>query len=233
MPVFLARRTALLLSLSALAACGDPEADQRRAFITFLQQRVLDRSGLHVPRPSADQVKSWGDYAKDYAIITDFHDGLSQNISKPMEEAAQRGAVRSIQDLMDRRNDVAEVKSGMATLAVELDRRVAIADAAHAALHQPADLKKVYDEAYAREVTAPVEAIRGMFPIAAASLGAALSLADYIAQHRAVVKVTGAVVQVSDPAVQRELGTRMNTMNAAGQEALAAQQRLRRAVSGE
>ena len=99
--------------------------------------------------------------------------------------------------------------------------------------HQPADLKKVYDEAYAREVTAPVEAIRDMFPIAAASLGAALSLADYIAQHRAVVKVTGAVVQVSDPAVQRELGTRMNTMNAAGQEALAAQQRLRRAVSGE
>ena len=232
MPACLSRRAMVLGLALSPAACGDAEADQRRAFTAWLQQRVLDKQGLHVPRPSAEEAQGWGEYAKHYAVITDFHDGLSEHISKPMQAAVERGALRSIQDLLDRKAQVVEVRAGMADLSGELEKRIAVADAAHAALKQPADLKAVYDAAYDREVTVPMKAVKGVFPAADASLGAALDLANYIEQHKAVVRVSGAMLQVSDPAVQAVLATKMEAMNVAAQRAQEAQRQLQAMVNG-
>ena len=52
----LVRFNALCLCLAfgfLLAACGNKEAEQRTAFIGFLQTRVLDKPGLRVPTPTA------------------------------------------------------------------------------------------------------------------------------------------------------------------------------------
>ena len=52
----------LLVAFSfALVACGNKEADQRKAFTTFLQTRVLDKPGLRVPVPSPEEKASFGD----------------------------------------------------------------------------------------------------------------------------------------------------------------------------
>ena len=87
------RRMVFLGPLSLLVACGDDEPAQRKAFATFLQQRLLDKPGVRVPTPTPDEAKSWGNYTKHYAVITSFNSELSQRVSKPMQDAAQRGIV--------------------------------------------------------------------------------------------------------------------------------------------
>lgn len=115
------RRAALFGCLSVLlAGCGDDEAAQRTAFIAFLQTRILDTPGLHVPRPTPEETKNWGDYAQHYAVITGFNGALSQRVSKPMERAASRGSVRSIQDLLDRRSGLAARMNAMNAKAQEV-----------------------------------------------------------------------------------------------------------------
>ncbi len=51
MPAFIRRATAvaaLILIAAVLAGCGDNEADKRKAFIRFLQTRIIDKDGLHM-----------------------------------------------------------------------------------------------------------------------------------------------------------------------------------------
>ncbi len=82
----------------------------------------------------------------------------------------------------------------MADLRTELDKQLAAADAAHAALKQPADLKSVFDAAYGRDVTGPANAFQQVIPVAESALAAAVDVGDFIAQHGKAVSVQGAQV---------------------------------------
>ena len=64
---------AALVAGFGLAACGDSEPTQRKAFMDFLQTRIIDKPGRHVPMRSAEETKSFGDYAKQYEIILGFY----------------------------------------------------------------------------------------------------------------------------------------------------------------
>jgi len=143
----------LALFALALAACGDSEATQRKAFMDFLQTRILDKQGLHVPQPTEEETKSFGPYAKDYAVITDFSLGMDKSISAPMQQVMQKGVIRSIDEIQTRRADLIAAMEGMRALRAALDQQVAKADAAHQALNEPAELKAVFDKAYDRTVT--------------------------------------------------------------------------------
>ena len=229
----IARRAALFGMLALVSACGDDEPAQRRAFIAFLQTRILDKPGLRVPVPSADEAKSWGDYTKHYAVITNFNAELSSRVSRPMQEAMAKGAIRSLDDLLARRAEVAEVKGGLQAFGVELDRQFAAAEAARAALVQPADLKAVYAAAYERMVAAPARAVKEGFPPAEAALGAALEVAAFVAQNRSKIVMQGPTMQVSDPVVLRELNARISAMQAEQAKAQAAQRKLAAVIAGQ
>ena len=58
MPILRNSRRQFLAGLSVtflLAGCGDDEPKQRKAFIEFLQTRIVDKPGVHVPRLNDDQ----------------------------------------------------------------------------------------------------------------------------------------------------------------------------------
>lgn len=232
MRTVLTRRAALCAGAClALAGC-DEEPGQRRAFVKFLQTRILDKPGVHVPQPTEEERKSWGDYAKHYDVIVQFNQTLTERVSKPMMEAAQRGAVRSIQDLVDRRADVRTIQGGLRSLSAEVDTQVQAAQAARAALNQPADLKTVYDAAFERDVTGPAQAFKEVLPMMGNGLQAALDLADYLVLNRSRMKIDGSMIQIPDPKLQREVQARLDAMNATAQEVQAAQQRLRTVAFG-
>ena len=227
------RRAAVALMVAALlSSCGDDEAAQRKAFIAYLQTRIIDKPGVHVLHPTAEEAKSWGDYAQHYAIITGFNDTLSARVSTPMNQAIGRGAITSLQDLLDRRADFDALRRGMDGIRTELDKQFGTAEAARAALKQPADLKPVFDTAYERDVAGLARAFQATVPAAEGALTAAIELADYVAQHRGAITIQGMQVQVSDPAVQRELNAKLTALNTRGQEAQAAQRRLQALISG-
>src|SRR5262245_47680448 len=59
----------LLVLALAIAGCFDNEPEQRRAFITFLQTRIIDKPGLHIPIMSDKEVADFGPYAGHYRIM--------------------------------------------------------------------------------------------------------------------------------------------------------------------
>jgi len=235
MRTFIQRMGALSLLLVfsfMLAACGSKEAEQRAAFIEFLQTRVLDKPGLRVPTPSDEQKASFGDYAKHYAVITDFNEGMNKSVSQPMGEVMAKGALRSIADLSSRRNDLKAAKDGLAGLRSALDQQLAKADAARAQLKQPDDLKQVYDKAYEKTVAAPAATFKEVFPALDTVFDGALAVGDYLQQNKSKIQISGASVTVTDPAVQAELNKMLQNLNGQSAAINAAQRKMQAMVRG-
>lgn len=227
---FAARLAAVLVIAVGIAAC-DSEPAQRKAFIEFLQTRIVDKPGVHVPKPSPEQSAAFGLYAKHYEVITEFHAGLDQVVSKPMQRAVE-AAPRSLDQLAPRRSEIAEIRGGLAGIRTALDDQLARADAAHAALKQPDDLKKVYDAAYDRVVTQPAKAFTEIFPDVDESTKAILALADFLDKNSARIKISGSMLQVADPSLQAQLQSLLDAMRAKQQAVQKAQQRLRSVAYG-
>jgi hypothetical protein len=221
-----------LLAAFGLAACGDSESTQRKAFIDFLQTRILDKLGLHVPMPTEEQTKSFGEYAKQYGIILSFHEGMNKNVSERMRQIFQSGMVRSLDELMTRRADVATARDGMTSLSKALAEELTKADAAHAALKQPEELKAAFDRAYERTVTNPAKAFEDTFPVVDTALQAAQNLASYLDRHRDAIKISGSSIQTSDPKLTTELNDLINALNQNGQAVSEAQRKLQAAIQG-
>src|SRR5690348_13342328 len=118
------RIATIIMLTSALLACGDNEPTQRKAFIEFLQTRIVAKPGVHVPHLTAEETAAFGDYARHYAVIADFNAGLDQVVSKPLQRALET-APRSLDQLVPRRNEIATIKDGMAKLRAALDQQLA------------------------------------------------------------------------------------------------------------
>lgn len=225
----------LLLAFGlVLAACGNKEAEQRAAFIAFLQARVLDKPGVRVPVPNAEEKASFGDYAQHFAVITDFNDGMNKSVSEPMNQVMAKGALRSVGDLIARRGDIQAAKDGMKALRTALDEQLAKANAARAQLKQPDDLKQVYDKAYEKTVAAPAATFTEVFPALDATFDGALAISDYLEKNKAKVQLSGSTVTVtvSDPAVQSELNGMLQKLNSQSAAVSAAQRKLQAMVRG-
>jgi|HubBroStandDraft_6_1064221.scaffolds.fasta_scaffold675606_1 hypothetical protein len=234
MTPFLTRRF-LIVALVAgfgLAACDDSEPTQRKAFMDFLQTRIIYKPGLHVPMPSAEETRSFGNYAKQYEIILGFNDAMDKKISARMQQVFQSDMIRSVDELVTRRADLGVVAEGMKTLRKTLDEELAKADAAHAAVKQPEELKAVFDKAYERTVTVPTKAFEDIFPVMNDTLLAAQSLADFADKHRAEIKTSGNQIQASDPKLLAELNRLMGALTQKTQAVAEAQRKLQVIIRG-
>jgi hypothetical protein len=175
-----------ILSLS-LGGCGDEPA-QRHAFIDFLQRRIIDRPGLHIPIMSEQDIKNFGPYADQYKIMNGFHHQVDRTISQDLARAMQIGTPRSIAELPGKREIFPIVRQGMAKFKAEIETAQAQADAAHAALKQPPDLKAVYDIAYSRMVSTPAAVFLDLVPSILDALKPVEELAEFLEQNRDAIE---------------------------------------------
>lgn len=232
MTVSFSRQWLLALALPLLlTACGSSEPDQRAAFKQFLQTRIIDKPGVHVPKLTPDESKSFGDYTRDYAVITDFNSGMDAS-TKPLNGFVQKGAFRSLGDVIERRDDLKTVQTGVNDLIAQLKQELAKADAAHAQLKQPDDLKTVYDSAYDRTVTVPANALLTVMPQVNGTFESGLKVADYVDAHKAQIQINGSAVQVTDAKVQAELNTLLQDLNAKAKVVQEAQTRMQAVLLG-
>jgi hypothetical protein len=225
------RAAAVVVLAVFVTGCNDEPA-QRKAFIDFLQTRIIDKPGLHVPHLTDDESKSFGPYAQQYAIITEFNDGLDASVAKPMHDAMRRGSIRSLDEVVSRHADFVATRDGFAQLRAALDKQLAAADAAHAALKQPDDLKPVFDKAYERTVTIPAKAFADIFPDLSQALTAIVDLGDFIAQHQDKVSINGSSLQTTDPNLQPQLAALVNALSTKNDAINKDQQRLRAVIEG-
>ncbi|MFY3139037.1 DUF3053 domain-containing protein [Achromobacter xylosoxidans] len=227
-------RPFVLLALAlplALTACGNKEPEQRAAFTQFLQTRIVDKPGVRVPQLTEEEKKSFGDYAAQYAVITDFNAGMDASV-KPMGNLMQKGAVRSLNDVLARRDDLKTVQTALKDMGEALAKEQAKADAARAQLKQPDDLKAVYDKAYAKTVTVPADTFREVLPQISGTLDSSLKLAEYVEAHKTQIDLTGPTPRVQDPAVLAELNKLLQELTAQAQKVQQAQTRLQAVMLG-
>lgn len=221
---------ALALPL-ALVACGDKEPEQRAAFSQFLQTRIIDKPGVHVPKLTPDESKAFGEYTTHYAVIADCSSDMDA-IVKPMGGMIQKASIHSLNDVITRRDDIKAVQSSISEIGVQLKQRQTKADSAHAQLKQPEDLKVVYDKAYDRTITTTTNTLLEVLPQVNKTLESALKAADYATAHKSQIDINGAVVTVKDPKVQAELNALLQDLNAQGQASQQAQAKVQALMYG-
>lgn len=229
------RAVACLLAFVAVAAsvsaCGDNEPEQRKAFITFLQTRVIDRPGVHIPNPSAEEIKSIGPYYAHFKIITDFAgDPALTAMAKKMSSGLPN--LSNIQGVIDNRDTLRKTNAEMSDLVRVMNDKYAVATKERDALKQPDDLKPVYDKAFDKTVTSPVNGFREAVPIAQAILDAAAKLSDYVVSHKDAVRITNGQLQPTSARAQAELMPLVNAVTAQGAKFNEAQRKLRVVLTG-
>ena len=212
-------------------ACFDSEPKQRKAFITFLQTRVIDRPGVRIPKPSDDEVKSLGPYIKHFDVITGF---TGDPALTAMADKLRSGLpnLNNIQNVIDSRQTLRKTSAEMGDLMRVMNDKYAAAQKERDALKQPDDLKLVYDKAFDKTVTAPVIAFRESVPLAQAILEAAAKLADYVASNGDKVRMRGGQLQPTGARAQAELTPLVNAVTAQGAKFNEAQRKLRAVIAG-
>jgi len=215
-----------------LTGCGPSDAQQRQAFIAFLQTRILDKPGLHVPHLTDEERASFGHYADQYAIITDFNSTMDDSVSPKLKAAMDAGSITSLTDVVTHRAQLQAAKAAIDAMAGTLGGDLARADAAHAKLDQPADVKPVFDKVYDRLVTQPAGAFKAIVPVADTVLGQTIDLGNYITEHRSAVTLSGPMIVATDPAVRESINAKLQALQASQQAVQAAQERLQAVVRG-
>lgn len=231
------RRAAMALAAIALAAtltaCGGGEADQAKALQEFLQTRILDKKGIRMPRPSDEERKAFGRFAGDYDVIVKFNDALSDTMSGKLPEIMRRGNIMSAAQLVERRADVAAAREALTEVGRTMETALAEANAAKEKLNQPAELKAVYDQAFAKLVTVPATTVPPVWKALDGALGVSLKMADFLAANQAKIKFNGPMAQTTDPKLLVEFNEHIEAMRSAGQSVNEAQQTMRKLISGD
>lgn len=226
----------LLLAVSVLTAglagCGDQEADQRKAFVSFLQTRIIDKTGLRVPRLTDQERAAFGPYAADYGVIVDFHQAMNDSVSPKLTAAMSQGAVTSVGDLVSKRDALEAAKATLGQMSAALGDATAKADAAHRTLQRPAEVKTVYDAAYERLVTTPAATFKAIQPVADKTISDAIDLGRFIEQHRKEITIDGGLLQISDPATLEAVNARLRTLQNNQQAMSQAQAAMQKLVYG-
>lgn len=188
----------LLMMIFAVSGCGDKEPAQRKAFMDFLQSRILDKQVLAVPQLSEAEKKQFGDYSKDYAIITGFHHQMNTELDSSLVPVfAGMNGVNSVNALVEQRDDLKKMADSSQNWKEKIITLRTQADTQHAALKQPDDLKKVYDQAYEKTVVKPSEITEQVFELLPQVLNLIVAKADFIKSQGKDVTITGNRLQFS------------------------------------
>ena len=224
---------ALITVALGLAGCWGQEPAQRKAFIEFLQTRIISKPGLHIPIMSEQDVANFGPYADQYRIMNGFHHRLDASISQDIARAMQIGNPRSLEDLANHRAILPLMKQSMAKMQNEIDKALAEADAAYAALKQPPDLKVVYDAAYQHMVSKPAAVFRELIPMILSGLPAIENLAVFLDEHRNVIEYRGGMPVTNDANVRSRLAALLQATVSASEISAEGKRKLRAMAEGK
>lgn len=224
---FLVPFMALFLVLQ-LTGCGDKEAEQRKAFIDFLQNTVM-RSGENLPTLSEDQKQKFGPYVSDYAIVY----GFSQQVNKAIDTGLkpvvdELSAIRVPQDYLTHRDSLRQASGSLNVLSQQIQTAKMQADSSKNALKQPEDLKTIYDNIYSKVVTQPANALTTLLPALQTLSQDVILTGDFLQQQGSNVSFNGNSIQFPSQEQATQYNTLMSNLSANAQSLTQAQ----RAIQG-
>ena len=114
---------------------------------------------MRVPQLTAEE-KSFGDYAAHYAVIT-FQLGHGC-IGQAAEQPDAKGGMRTLSDIVARRDDLKTVQTALNDMGVALKEQQG--KPTPPARSSSPTLKAVYAKAYEKTVTLPADTFRSVLP---------------------------------------------------------------------
>ncbi|TWI58626.1 Protein of unknown function (DUF3053) [Pseudomonas duriflava] len=201
----------IVLFPGLLSACSN-EDRQRKAFTNFLQTRIINKPGVHVPVLTDKEKQIFGDYVAYYAVMEDFQASLNHRIRQPLAEALKQLFSLSMSEALQRREAIELARIQIENLPTLIKEELNKADAKRRTLSQSEPLLAVYDQAYNRVITQPAEAVNRLLPSAHEALTTVVDTLDYINAHADVINLNGSMIEVSDLKVQKELNARLQTL---------------------
>lgn len=203
-----------LLLVFQLTGCGDKEADQRKAFIDFLQNTAM-RSGEHLPALSEDQKQRFGNYASDYAIVYGFSQQINRAVDSGLKPVVDElSAIRTPQDYLTHRDPLRQASGSLDVLAQQIQTAKTQADSSKAGLKQPDELKAVYDNLYNKVVTQPASTLLPLLPALQKLSQDAVQAGDFLQQQGSQVTFNGQTVQLASQQLATQYNTLMSNISA-------------------
>ncbi len=232
MPILnrVARGALPVLFAATLAAWGDSETDQRKAFIRFLQD-INGRTGVHYLVPTPADEKAFGPYLQQYTIILDYNKDIKGRMDEFVAQIVKLGygpnsTARTIEQMAAAPRDLVVAKDAVDKMEQSIETGLAKVNAERTALRQPDDLKAAYDKAFDKLVTTPALAMEKSAKAFDAAIDASIKLADYINSHRNRLAVSGMQIQAKDQRTLDEIRPLLKAQQDAGERFLAAQRNL-------
>jgi len=213
-----ARRLVLMPLLAVfaifhLSGCGDNEADQRKAFIDFLQNTVM-RSGEHLPSLSEDQKQKFGPYVSDYAILYGFSQQVNKAVDSGLKPAVDElSAIRTPQDYLTHRDSLLQASGSLGVLGQQIQTAKTQADSSKATLKQPAELKTVYDGVFNKVITQPADTLMPLLPALQKLSQNVVQVGDFLQQQGNHVSFNGSAIQFPTQDQASAYNTLMNNLS--------------------
>ncbi|MDX5629292.1 MULTISPECIES: DUF3053 domain-containing protein [unclassified Brenneria] len=182
-----------------LAACGDSEADQRKAFVGFLQNIHLPQDGK-LPVLTEEQKTQFGPFVNDYAILTTFSQQFDQAVAgslTPMLDQVSR--IRVPQDYLLQRDNLRQSAAAVNLLGQQIQTAKSQADNALRQLKQPEELQVIYHRLYAQVVTQPTNVLLPIIPGAISFVQSLIQVGDYLEAQGDQAIFNGDSVQFRTP----------------------------------
>lgn len=217
--------------LVGLSACSN-EQGERKAFMEFLQTRIVDQPGLRVPKLTAGEQKSLGQYSAQYAIIGDFNDRMGQAFNAASPAIQTMASLSTPQELMNGQARISEARDALAKVKGQLAGELAQTQSARAKLEQPDDLKPVYQAAFDKTVSKPSELMLKVLEQTDGILAEANKFAVFLESNQASLNFVGSQVEVTDPKLLEALNAHLGALNEKRQKLMALQSELGAMVGG-
>lgn len=143
----------MVFILGLLTACSDPEVENRKAFIDYLENTVM-RSGNALPQLSDDQKLKLGNYVNDYEVLYNFSVEFNKNIQTSFNPIVEHLAqIKVPQDYIIAQPLINDDLTKVFFLKSEIEKIQKQATSAIENAKHPEDLKAVYDAAFKKIVT--------------------------------------------------------------------------------
>lgn len=216
-----------LFMVLQLTGCGDNEADQRKAFIDFLQNTVM-RSGEHLPSLSEDQKQKFGPFVSDYAILYGFSQQVNRAVDSGLKPVVDElSAIHTPQDYLTRRDALRQVSGSLGVLTQQIQSAKMQADSSKAALKQSEELKTVYDNVFNKVVTQPAATLAPLLPALQTLSQDAVQTGDFLQQQGANVSFNGSAIQFPTQPQATQYNTLMSNLSANARALTQAQEALK------
>jgi hypothetical protein len=179
-----------------LSACSS-EPTERKAFIAFLQNKVLNKPGMRIPLLNEKTRSELGSYAEHYELITRYNQEIAE------QDVVQ--AMRSLQNantlpkLIAQREKLEKLQAQIPEAIKGMKEQLDAVKAKKQALNQPEDLQKVYDLAFERLVTKQGDLLLEMMAASHSMVTGAVNLIKLTAENPREFTTVGGNLQTTNP----------------------------------